>query len=100
MDLIKSRKDPKKFWGIIKAKNTGCRSKYPIPPEQWLVHFKKLLNHETERNVTYTTENALHHFTIENNCDLLNAPIRDEEIDESIKSLKNDKSPGPLCRNL
>ena len=64
MDLIKSRKDPKKFWGIIKTENTGCRSNYPIPPEQWLVHFKKLLNHETERNVTYTMENSLHHFTI------------------------------------
>ena len=60
------------------------------------------MNHETERNVTYTTENALHYFTIENNCDLLNAPIRDEEIVESIKSLKNDKSPGPdgLCAEI
>ena len=33
---------------------------------------------------------------------MLNARIRDEEIVESIKSLKNDKSPGPdgLCAEI
>ena len=93
--LIQAHKSPKEFWKLLRENNSSFNdNSNNISSEEWYKYYSQLL---TNRNVI-SDENLPGGFSfVENNfdCSILNEPINDEEIIKSVRSTKNNKSPGP-----
>ena len=93
--LIQVHKSPKEFWKLLREDNSCFNdNSNNISSEEWYKYYSQLL---TNRNVI-SDENLPGGFSfVENNfdCSILNEPINDEEILKSVRSTKNNKSPGP-----
>jgi exonuclease III len=99
-DLNNYANDPRKFWETLRSvrrKDSAARNS--ISSQQWHDHFKNVFN---------TPSDGEHHdadvlndvtFNIMNDdvtdCDVVNAPITEEEVRAAIKALKNQKAAGP-----
>ena len=97
------KKDPKQFWQSIKdLLNTGNDTKVDITNDQWVDYFRKLLNKDQKVQSQFSTyvDSSLEFIEqksmFNENCEL-NKQIEVDEILNSIKVLKNNKSPGIDC---
>ena len=79
----------KEFWNLVKDKNSVADVVANIGVPEWYSYFSDLFNMKVdkENHFEYSVDNC------EDN-DLLDSPITALEVDEAIKSLKPDKSPG------
>ena len=88
-----SKSDSKSFWRSLKSlKTVDSQSENPIPISQWLTHFQKLRNKNTEEFDLKAEETKLSG----NTCipDALGHKITKTEVISCIKNLKNNKQPG------
>ena len=95
--LVAARNNPQTFWRILRNNDikhsSGTTISNKINPSQWYEYFSDLFsNNESEE--TETTDILSF---IQNNYDNndLNLPITEQEITQSIKSMKNNRSPLP-----
>ena len=52
------KKDPKKFWQGVKSLNPDCSENVNITSDQWINHYKQLLNIQCNNN------NAFHEYVV------------------------------------
>ena len=93
-DLVENTNNPKSFWKKLKHLTAKSRQVNSLSVDDMESHFKTLFKSEIESEETVDIE-----FELENVNDIedyiFNSDITDEEIVNSIKSLKESKSPGP-----
>ena len=101
---MKSRNDPKSFWKTIKQSTKSSHKRIStdsIQGDKWYIYFKKLLNSPSD-HTEQVDNNILENIRQENDCEILNRPITELEVRESVFSLPSNKSPGPdgICSEL
>ena len=83
------------FWKFLKSmKNQKMNEELP-ELNTLIEHFKNLFYQETVDKDSSITENLSHEHT--KHFDILNAPIKQKEIEENLHNLKLKKSPGFDC---
>ena len=95
------RNNPKKFWNTLKqgADKKSSVNSCNLSGTDWFNYFKGLF---TSQTAEADDPPILDNNRQDNVCDMLNLPISDQEIRESVYSLKSDKSPGPdgICAEI
>ena len=103
LDKLKYSVHTSNFWNFVKdCKSNKNTISSNIKPEQWLNHFKDLLNRDTklanEFSIHVNDENNVHVVACDacdaNEPDILNHDIREDEILIVIQNLATGKSPG------
>ena len=90
--LLNARKDPQRFWSLIKFNNKANSFNNEIKAAAWLDYFESLLYKENQEALSMLD---LSMFDINSNSEeLLNSPISNEEILRSIYKLKEGKAQG------
>ena len=97
--MISNRKDAKRFWSILKLVSI-TRKDTTLSACKLYEHFKQLLNNDLT-NVDLDSS-FLHTIRINPGCDELNNQITQQEIIQSVKTFKSNKSPGPdgICMEM
>ena len=98
-ELINNRKDAKRFWSLLKSVSI-TRKDTTLSVCKLYEHFKQLLNNDLT-NVDLDSS-FLHTIRINPGCDELNNQITQQEIIQSVKTFKSNKSPGPdgICMEM
>ena len=98
-ELINNRKDAKRFWSILKSVSI-TRKDTTLSACKLYEHFKQLLNNDLT-NVDLDSS-FLQTIRINPGCDELNNQITQQEIIQSVKTFKSNKSPGPdgICMEM
>lgn len=93
-ELLQATSNPKAFWGLLKRSNLKPSMENRITPSQWVEYFHSLLFKESEQCITDMKVNIEIEQNNTSEYDILNSPIRNQEIDKSIQCLKSGKSHG------
>ena len=103
-NLMSPQTNSKLFWSTIRRNSTTNNSIPPaIQANKWHDYFRNLFSYVPTRDEFEYQSELLNYLESANefrhaneiDWDILNGPITKIEIIESIKRLKNDKSPGP-----
>jgi hypothetical protein len=86
--------DPKKYWQIINSEKPTQNTQANL--EQFFNYFKKQNENFQHINEATNSDQDLHTFNHEHNetNGEINRPITEKEIEEAVRTLKNNKSPG------
>lgn len=91
MKLVDSRKNPSKFWKMLKSNTRNKRNVSNIQPQQWSNYFKNLFSSYTHYHMETHYDNYVHR----DSAGCLNDPFIEWEVRKAITKLKTGKSPGP-----
>lgn len=94
---VESSKDTREFWKAIRKYRPGRhQTNENIKNEEWISHFKGLLEGETESEPQVNAKEASVEEVEEdtNNEEDLNADISETEVRREIRKMKNCKAPG------
>ena len=89
--LIYASKDNIRFWNTVRSLLRKSQPKANIPLQQWQLYFEDLLNDVEYKGIKITED--LQTFPTDY-CHITDRPITIEEINEAIRHLKRNKSPG------